>query len=1231
MDESANSSDSGFEVHEVIFAESLGISLQEEFALELLELAARALYILPEGWEVEFAESELGTIPFFYDTNTNQSHWVHPYAQDLKLLIEEKRLELLRGEDDTFNEEDEFEDDEYDDEDESNIRVNESSEIEALRPRIIPPFDEITEEKNDTEFAPLLGQIIDSSESQPLEVPPTASSLIDQAESSIIVVEEGIKILEVSAIVESKFSDSNDKSMDVPDSEAQQDISTEPILEIEISPSDVPNDNSTEAVEFVDVTVNSTQVIDDDKEKAPEESPMGLVSTEVVEVPLPTIEAEVGILSDASNDIQASDANSEKSVNSASAPTFEIDVEPTSNVAQPTEVLEPEKEGAFVQPIAEEVVENKTAYEDTNNVTDSTAVVSKDEATEEENAHKTSVPSGNAEVERASVENMIEMVNAHETSVPLDNAEVERASVENMIEVENAHETSVPLGNAETEGASVESNTIASAEASMVAETPANSLVSIADDDVSVLTNSSSVALKLDVPSPATPEKEKLTEVEKKSPPKSARPLPVDPFADFFAIDTSMHKFIDALEKKQKKKKQQQQKQAKSGRTPSKKDAILEEDALSIDLDEILRNRRREEKAKEEARLNEQKKEEEKLLTAEKKKQAIEEEKQRKKEKEEKVKQEREALEQEKIISAAKLAAAEKETAVEAAATAKAKALEEEARAVMERETQIAAANADLGADTINVPLVTTLFPPAPSDAKQLQLDELFHDSNLLTMSQSTKSLFDDLIAKESVPEEEENEYRLNLDFKPRTADQWGLSSPLEPISLDKSVDILDHFRNIYSAPTSEAIAPKLGTTSAAGQALNTRFMRQSSSRHVYGVAAFSKDYNNELASDAPLNQELNKPRGLDTTKLITRDTSKRKKKYTSELSPTTDSNKQSKEHSSVLSPPKLKPHATSTDGWIILAAYANYKEAERAVALFEALAPTKSIAGQSFPSHSKFLPPVKTDRLGGVGGAETEQLRGTFANDASSPLKKKSLLFSNAPITKESILLSTQQELPQVRIARDLGRMQWIVECNDVRMKKVFERRIAKRIRNSHGAEKLLAHLSPAKQQALGLGDDADAGQENGNGSSPGRASAISSQPHLSPLKHLGEKFTAPFVPQSLIFNKNSKHVSGQMQVHYALPRVSYDEKQQLRQRKTGTLTLSSSAEGHHFHHQEHGAKSHRGPLTFRAALQEQAFSPKAKKRGASWGTGAEQGGDHQHHRHSSAKKSARPASTHL
>jgi hypothetical protein len=1221
MDESANSSDSGFEVHEVIFAESLGISLQEEFALELLELAARALYILPEGWEVEFAESELGTIPFFYDTNTNQSHWVHPYAQDLKLLIEEKRLELLRGEDDTFNEEDDFEDDDYDDEDESNIRVNESSEIEALRPRIIPPFDEIAEEKNGTEFAPLLGQIMDSSESQPSEVPPSANSLIDQAESSIVVVdepvnflteEEGVKILEVSTTVESKFSDSNDKSMVVPDSEAQQDISTEPILEIEIATSDVPNDNSTEAVEFVDATVNSTQVVDDDKKKAPEESPMDLVATEVVEVPLPTIEAEAGILADTSNDIQARDANSEKSVNSASAPTsppkpiaIEIDVEPTSNVAQPIEVLEPEKEGAFVQPIVEEVVENKTAYEDTNNVTYSTAVVPKNEAAEEENAHK--------------------------TSVPLDNAEVEEASMGNMIEVENAHETSVPLDNAETEGASVESNTIASAEASIVAETPANSLVSIADDDVSVLTNSSSVALKLDVPSPATPEKEKLTEVEKKSPPKSARPLPVDPFADFFTIDTSMHTFIDALEKKQKKKKQQQQKQAKSGRTPSKKDAILEEDALSIDLDEILRNRRQEEKAKEEARLNEQKKEEEKLLTAEKKKQAIEEEKQRKKEEEEKEKQEREALEQEKIVSAAKLAAAEKEAAEEAAATAKAKALEEETRAAMERETQLAAANADLEADTINVPLVTTLFPPAPSDAKQLQLDEFFHDSNLLTMSQSTKSLYDDLIAKESVPEEEEDEYRLNLDFKPRTADQCGLSSPLEPISLDKSVDILDHFRNIYSAPNSEAIAPKPGTTSAAGQALNTRFMRQSSSRHVHGVAAFSKDYINELASDAPLNQELNKPRGLDTTKLITRDASKRKKKRTSELSPTTESNKRSKEHSSVLSPPKLKPHATSTDGWVILAAYANYKEAERAVALFEALAPTKSIAGQSFPSHSKFLPPVKTDRLDGVGGAETEQLGGTFANDASSPLKKKSLLFSNAPITKESILLSTQQELPQVRIARDLGRMQWIVECNDVRMKKVFERRIAKRIRNSHGAEKLLAHLSPAKQQALGLGDDADSGQENGNGSSPGRASATSSQPHLSPLKHLGEKFTAPFVPQSLIFNKNSKHVSGQMQVHYALPRVSYDEKQQLRQRKTGTLTMSSSAEGHHIQHQEHGAKSHRGPLTFRAALQEQAFSRNAKKGGASWGTGAEQGGDHQHHRHSSAKKSARPASTHL
>jgi hypothetical protein len=230
----------------------------------------------------------------------------------------------------------------------------------------------------------------------------------------------------------------------------------------------------------------------------------------------------------------------------------------------------------------------------------------------------------------------------------------------------------------------------------------------------------------------------------------------------------------------------------------------------------------------------------------------------------------------------------------------------------------------------------------------------------------------------------------------------------------------------------------------------------------------------------------------------------------------------------------------------------------------------------------------VKTNRWKAVDGREAGQSSDSF----------------NTPVTKESILLSKQQDLPKVRISRDLGRMQWIVECNDTSMKKVFERCIGKRRQHGQGAGKLLTHLSPAKQPAVGLGGDASPGKEkwNASASSPGGVSATSSHPPTSPRNQLGDKKSVPDIPQSLIFNKDSKRVSGHMQVHYVPPRVSYDGTQQPDQCKTSiTSTASVSAQGNHIDHQENSAKCHRGPLTFRAALQKYSCSPNTKEGGAS------------------------------
>lgn len=82
------------ELHELVFATALGVDLEEEYAAELVDLAVEALYVLPDGWEVRFIESEMGKLPYFFDTETKRKYWTHPFIEDLKNLIVEKRIEL---------------------------------------------------------------------------------------------------------------------------------------------------------------------------------------------------------------------------------------------------------------------------------------------------------------------------------------------------------------------------------------------------------------------------------------------------------------------------------------------------------------------------------------------------------------------------------------------------------------------------------------------------------------------------------------------------------------------------------------------------------------------------------------------------------------------------------------------------------------------------------------------------------------------------------------------------------------------------------------------------------------------------------------------------------------------------------------------------------------------------------------------------------------------------------
>eukprot|EP00981_Chlorochromonas_danica_P004204 scaffold847_cov172-Ochromonas_danica.AAC.18 len=70
---SEDSSSYRFELHELIFAEQLGVDLEERFAGDLVATAAKALYVLPDGWEINFAQTDRGLLPYYYDVVTRQS------------------------------------------------------------------------------------------------------------------------------------------------------------------------------------------------------------------------------------------------------------------------------------------------------------------------------------------------------------------------------------------------------------------------------------------------------------------------------------------------------------------------------------------------------------------------------------------------------------------------------------------------------------------------------------------------------------------------------------------------------------------------------------------------------------------------------------------------------------------------------------------------------------------------------------------------------------------------------------------------------------------------------------------------------------------------------------------------------------------------------------------------------------------------------------------------------
>ena len=62
-----------------VFAQHLGVLVDECYAEPLSYIADLALNVLPPGWEMELVDSEYGKMPFFYNAADNSSYWTHPF------------------------------------------------------------------------------------------------------------------------------------------------------------------------------------------------------------------------------------------------------------------------------------------------------------------------------------------------------------------------------------------------------------------------------------------------------------------------------------------------------------------------------------------------------------------------------------------------------------------------------------------------------------------------------------------------------------------------------------------------------------------------------------------------------------------------------------------------------------------------------------------------------------------------------------------------------------------------------------------------------------------------------------------------------------------------------------------------------------------------------------------------------------------------------------------------
>lgn len=131
--------DQEFHTAALVFAHYIGIDLDTE--AELIKFAEDALDDLPPDWELGIGEGDNKGIPYFFNTKTDKSVWVHPKESKYRQIVEEERKKLnLRKQQARNKHNDENRDNERDRDDRSSN--NKSSKGRNDEMTVIEEFDD---------------------------------------------------------------------------------------------------------------------------------------------------------------------------------------------------------------------------------------------------------------------------------------------------------------------------------------------------------------------------------------------------------------------------------------------------------------------------------------------------------------------------------------------------------------------------------------------------------------------------------------------------------------------------------------------------------------------------------------------------------------------------------------------------------------------------------------------------------------------------------------------------------------------------------------------------------------------------------------------------------------------------------------------------------------------------------------------------------------------------------